>query len=89
MRWIVNDGLEHQLQRTRSLAGELTLKLVRHQPRASEGTWTSKVAYPRASTCDTPTTLHHQHNAAKMGNANSQMLENIVQGSNCTFVPLC
>jgi hypothetical protein len=29
---------------------------------------------------DTP--YHHRH-TAKMGNANSQMLENIVQGSNC------
>lgn len=27
---------------------------------------------------------YHQSNTAKMGNANSQMLENIVQGSNCT-----
>ena len=33
---------------------------------------------------------HHQpqHQDVKMGNANSHVLDNIVQGSNCKFLPL-
>jgi hypothetical protein len=45
------------------------------------------VAYHERTHANTHNTNHNIH-TAKMGNANSQMLENIVQGSNCmSFLP--